>query len=101
MHDIADGLVWKQFHHHQDGSFFTKANNYGLVLNLDWFQPFKHRTYSVCDLPRYKRENIIFLGAIQGPREPSKSVNSFLTPLVEELLLLWYGVEMVTPSGYF
>ena len=39
---------------------------------------------------RYKRENVILVGIIPGPREP-KSINSFLKPLVDELLLLWNG----------
>ena len=70
---------------------------------MDWFQPFKHVTYSVgavylSNLPRnlrYKRENIILCGILPGPKEP-KDLNSYLYPLVHELLLLWEGVVIKT-----
>ena len=38
---------------------------------------------------RYKEENIILVGMIPGPKEPSLSINSYLSPLVEELKLGW------------
>ena len=69
---------------------------------FDWFQPYKHRIYSVgviylaiMNLPhaiRFKRENIIIIGLLPGPAEPSKTINTYLTPLVSELLVLWDGV---------
>ena len=41
MADVYDGNVWKTFQ--QDGDwFFNKVRNYGLMLNVDWFQLFKH-----------------------------------------------------------
>ena len=41
MADVYDGNVWKKFQ--QDGDlFFNKVRNYGLMLNVDWFQLFKH-----------------------------------------------------------
>src|SRR6185369_1697616 len=46
--DIYNGNVWKNFPF--DGSrFFDKKNtisNLGLLLNLDWFQPFKYTQHS-------------------------------------------------------
>lgn len=27
--------------------FFTVERNFGVMLNVDWFQPFKHTNYSV------------------------------------------------------
>ena len=63
---------------------------------------FKHRKYSVgviyvvlMNLPReirFKRENVIIVGLIPGPKEPPEVINSYLTPLVCELLKLWSGV---------
>ena len=51
--------------------------NIALMMNVDWFQPFKHSPYSVgviylalMNLPhgeRYRRENIIVVGIIPGP----------------------------------
>jgi len=76
------------------------------MLNVDWFQPFKHRTYSVgvmylsvMNLPRhirFKRENIVLLGLIPGPTEPSLTINTYLTPHVSDLLRLWGGVNFNT-----
>ena len=45
---------------------------------------------------RFKRENIIIVGLLPGPKEPSKAINTYLTPLVSELLLLWEGVSLRT-----
>ena len=49
---------------------------------------------------RYKRENVILIGLIPGPKEPPLSINSYLTPLVSELLKLWNGVQMPVPVGH-
>ena len=76
------------------------------MLNIDWFQPFKHRVYSIgvmylaiMNLPRsvrFKRENIIIVGLIPGPSEPSKNINTYLTPLVADLLTVWEGATFST-----
>ena len=68
-------------------------------MNVDWFSPFKHTPYSVgavylsvMNLPRSKRfvkENMILVGIIPGPNEPSLNINSYLEPLLEELKVLW------------
>ena len=75
---------------------------YGFMINVDWFQPLKHRQYSVgviyvafMNLPKeihFKRENVIIVGLIPGPKEPPEVINSYLIPLVCELLKLWSGV---------
>ncbi|XP_056015784.1 uncharacterized protein LOC125660837 isoform X1 [Ostrea edulis] len=68
------------------------------MLNLDWFQPFKHVKYSVgvlyaviLNLPRSERfrlKNVLLIGVIPDLKhEPS--VNSFITPLVNELKVAW------------
>ena len=41
---------------------------------------------------RFKRENVIIVGLIPGPTEPPEVINSYLRPLVCELLKLWSGV---------
>ena len=43
---------------------------------------------------RFKRENVILVGVIPGPAEPKHDINSYIEPLVEELLALWSGVTM-------
>jgi hypothetical protein len=64
------------------------------ILNVDWFQPYKHTHHSVGvvylsinNLPRhlrYKPSNILLTGIIPGPHEP-KDLNPFMAPIVEEL----------------
>lgn len=75
--------------------FLSKCHNYGLLLNVDWLQPYKHLQYKVgvmylaiLNLPRsirYKRENVILVGIIPGPIEPHLTINSYLSLLVSDL----------------
>lgn len=105
LSDIYQGNIWKEFIQEGDNSFsLSSSYTYGLMINVDWFQPFQHFPYSVgviyfsvLNLPRnvrYKRENIILAGVIPGPSEPSLNINSYLSPLVLELLQLWDGVSL-------
>ena len=49
---------------------------------------------------RYKEENIMLVGLIPGPSEPKLTVNSYLSPLVEELQLAWFnGIKVKTCDG--
>ena len=61
---------------------------YIVCFNIYWFQPFKHiysaiylTSFNLPRAKRYKEENILLIGVIQ----PSLSINSYLSPLVEEL----------------
>ena len=99
--DVYDGRVWREF---EGKGFFLLPRSYGLMLNIDWFQPFEHSIYSIgviyvalLNLPRnirYNEENVIICGLVPGPKEPKNDINSFLEPLVEELLKLWKGIEV-------
>ena len=40
---------------------------------------------------RFKRENVLIVGLIPGPREPSKTANTYLSPLISDLSSLWEG----------
>lgn len=81
----------------------VRENFIGLMLNIDWFQPYKHTNSSVgvmylviVNLPRsvrFKRENVIIAGILPGPTEPKHDINPYLEPLVSELLTLWAGVQ--------
>lgn len=81
LSDIFDGQIWKEFQHYNEVSFLSQPFSYAFMINVDWFQPFKHTPYSVgaiyltvMNLPRhlrYKRQNIILVGIIPGPHEPS------------------------------
>lgn len=57
----------------------------------------------VMNLPReerFKPENVMVIGIIPGPKEPKLHINSFLQPLVDDLIDLWDGVLFnATKSG--
>ena len=102
--DVYDGNVWKEFLNPNGMPFLSVPFNFALTLNIDWFQPFKHTNHStgamylsIQNLPRHERyasENVLLVGIVPGPHEPSKTMNDYLTPLVEELIELWQGVIM-------
>ena len=110
--DVFDGRVRRDFQSPEIKNFLAFPYCYLLTMNVDWFQPYKHHTYSlgaihltIQNLPRtirYKSENIILVGIIPGPHEPSRTVNSYLTPLVQELQEAWSaGLRVTTPYGIF
>ena len=100
--DVYDGSVWKSFLTVNGKEFLLSIYGFGLLINVDWFQPYKHVLYSVgaiyiaiLNFPhhlRYRRENMILIGVIPGPHEPSLHINSFIEPLLQELLKLWKGI---------
>ena len=102
--DVYHGQVWKEFLKIDSLDFLAASFCYGLMLNIDWFQPYKHCVYSVgviylvlMNLPRshrYKRQNILIVAVIPGPREPPLTMNSYLSPMVAELIQLWHGIPM-------
>ena len=75
-----------------------------LMLNVDWFQPFKHCTDSlgalylvIVNLPRkerYKRENVIYFHHWNLSLQ-----HTFLSPIVKELQELWQGVRFCTSES--
>ena len=107
LSDVFDGRIWKIFQEVDNKPFLSAQHNYGLLLNIDWLQPFEHTTHSVgviflvvLNLPRsiwFKRENVIMYGIIPGPTEPSLNINTFIAPLVSDLLDLWKGIELQVP----
>ena len=109
MSDVYDGNIWKEFQQFKGKPFLSQPFTYGLMLNIDWFKPYKHLEYSVgaiyltiMNLPRqvrFKQENVMLVGLIPGPKEPSLTINSFLRPLIDELLSFFNGVQMSIPVG--
>lgn len=97
LYDIFDGRIWHEFNGIKY-DFFTEEGNYGCILNVDWFQPYKHTHYSIgvlylafFNLPRnqrFRRENVLLIGIIPDMTVEPKT-NTFLTPLVEELKKAW------------
>ena len=110
LSDVYDGKIWQEFQVVEGKPFLAVPYNFALSLNVDWFQPFKHTQHSVGviyfvvqNLPRkdrFKAENIIIIGVIPGPREPSLHINTFLHPLVNELKQLWQGVIIDCNSNH-
>ena len=107
--DIFDGRVWKEFQVVDGVPFLSVPGNYALQINVDWFAPFKHTAHSegaiymsVLNLPRkerYLQENVMLIGVIPGPKEPSLNMNTFLEPLIDELHQLWKGVLLKNRNG--
>lgn len=103
LQDIYDGRLWDEFQVHDGLPFLSCPLSFAFTINLDWFQPFKHSTYSigaiymtVLNLPRNlrnKQENVLLVGLLPGPSEPS-NINGFLEPLVNELNEFWQGKEL-------
>ena len=83
-----------------------KADNHlGLMMNLDWFQPYDGTIYStgviyavICNLPRdirFKPENMLILGILLRPNEVSlHRINHYLSPIITELESLWNGLTL-------
>lgn len=108
LRDIYDGKIWKDFSIYNNKPFLSEPGNLALMLNMDFFQPLKHVQYSVgaiymtiLNLPREVRnkpENVILVGLIPGPSEPRHDINSFLDPLVRDLLTFWEGIDLSVHS---
>ena len=110
LSDIYDGAIWKEFHDPTKLNFFNNENNLALMLNVDWFCPYKHvRSVSVgaiyavlLNLPRelrFKKENMILIGIIPNmSKEPS--TNTFIKPFVDEMHAAWTdGLNITTKHG--
>lgn len=109
MFDTIDGYFWKDFKDVDGQPYFDDKRNLGAILNIDWFEPFENIQHScgviylaILNLPRelrFKWENIIIVGIIPGPKEPSLTVNTFLKPFVDDLLLLWSEGVLLNEDG--
>lgn len=98
LRDVQDGRIWSEFLSYDGQPFLSEPGNFALMMNMDFFQPYKHVQYSVgaiyltiLNLPRgirNKAENVILVGLIPGPHEPQRDINTFLEPLVTDLLSL-------------
>src|SRR2546421_5947780 len=106
--DIYDGKIWKSFPDTLGVLYFTPETadfHLGIMINLDWFQPFESSIYScgaiygvICNLPRdirFKKENMLTLGLLPGPNEVKLDrINHYLAPIIDELLELWNGFNL-------
>src|SRR5207247_10316200 len=116
--DIYDGKIWKTFPSSLNtpnaARFFepeTADRHLRIMINLDWFQPFKSAVYNcgaiygvICNLPRdvrFKKENMLTLGLLPGPKEVKlHRINHYLALIVDELLEFWDGVYLPATDKY-
>jgi len=106
--DISDGRIWKELLDKDGRLYFEDKRNLGVMINLDWFNPYSNSEYSlgaiyltILNLPREYRhlwEYTILVGVIPGPKEPSLNVNTFIRPLVNELIEFWSGLLLNEPG---
>lgn len=104
--DIYDGSLWKS----RTNDYLKNDHSLYGMINVDWVQPFTHTTYSlgviyaiILNLPRsmrFKEENVMILGVIPGPTEPSLHINTYLKPLVDDLEKLNRGMRLQDGSRY-
>ncbi|QRV83012.1 Transposase family Tnp2 protein [Ceratobasidium sp. AG-Ba] len=96
-----------QVHPESDYCFFDNPEDLALGIATDGFTLFKRRerglstawpiivlNYNIDPRYRTRLENTLCVGVIPGPRQ-CKDLNSFLVPLLDELLLLERGVESI------
>ena len=101
---VYDGNIWRSFFEYNNRPFLAERYTYGLILNIDWFQPYKHLAYSVgvvylsvLNLPshlRYIEANTLLVGILSGPHKPKLAVNTLLEPLVNDLMEFWSGISL-------
>ncbi|KAK2549018.1 hypothetical protein P5673_030647 [Acropora cervicornis] len=95
-----DGNLWGEFQTVNGMPFLQKPQNYGFMLNFDFFQPMKHRKdYCVRVAERFKWENIIVVGIV--PSLDSEPKDQFLEPAVDELKALfastfWAAIKSIS-----
>jgi len=115
LSDIYDGQVWRTLKDDDNSTNFFRPDvadsHIGIMLNLDWFQPYEATTYStgviyaaICNLPRdmlFKRENMLNLGILPGPHELKlHRINHYLALIVDKLLKFWDGIDLPVTNKY-
>ena len=105
--DIWDGRILQAFL--MDPADSTKPllknkMNLALLLYLDFFNPFQRAVYScgaiymsVLNIPksqRFKAKWSMLIGLIPGPSEPEGHINTYLTPVVNDLIQLYNGIQI-------
>jgi len=105
--DIYDFPLWRE---HATKGILKYDNNLALMLHLDFFNPFgrSRKKYSIggiyvtnLNLPRkirFKKENILVLAIVPGPKEPKLHLNPFMQLFTEELKKLDQGFAIQRPE---
>ena len=86
----------------------SNKRHFGFMHNIDWFFPYRHVKYisigviylvclNLCRSGRFKRNNVVLVGIIPSMKKEPKT-NSFLKPLIDELLIAWTeGFDLKSP----
>jgi hypothetical protein len=100
----SDGEAWQALDRF-DPEFARDPRSVRLGLSMDIFTPYTNNSTSYScwsvfmmpyNLPPNKcmKEGVLFLALIvPGPKELVTKINVFMQPLIEELKVLWQGVE--------
>ena len=101
----ADCAQWRYFDNTYDW-FGDDPRNIRFALSTDGMNPYgnmctSHSTWpvllSIMNLPPWlcnKRKYIMLSTLVSRPKQPGDRIDVFLQPLVEDLQLLWDGVEV-------
>ena len=105
--DIWDGKILQQFMVDPEDARRPLLNcktNLALLLYLDFFNPFQRVVYSrgalyisVLNIPtsqRFKAKWTMLIGLIPGPSEPKGHFNSYLSPIVDDFVTLYTGIQI-------
>ncbi|KAL1925882.1 hypothetical protein VTP01DRAFT_7272 [Rhizomucor pusillus] len=110
LYNVYDGRMWHELMDQNNKRSVDDDDLLPLTLNVDWFQPFSTgRIHSagavyltINNLPhseQYKPWNVILVGIMQSPKEPSMHrINHYLRPVVDELEKFYTGV-IATVNG--
>jgi hypothetical protein len=106
MKSVADSPAWDHVDTHVDPSFRLDPRNMRFGLALDGVNPFKHNNTQhstwpilmlIYNLPLFLVTKLFFIQLcilISGKDPPTpEGLDVFIKPLVEELQLLWRGVQ--------
>ncbi|XP_024172090.1 uncharacterized protein LOC112178122 [Rosa chinensis] len=99
----ADALTWKSVDEKWP-DFGSEARNLRLALSSDGFNPHsslnsKYSCWPVIlvnyNLPRLcmKRKYMMLTLLISGPKQPGNDIDVYLEPLIDDLKVLWEGVQ--------
>jgi len=89
--DVFDGKVWQDFMYVEGQPFLALPQNYTFMLNVDWFQPFKHSLYSV---------GAIYMVIMNLPREQRFKVSSYVKRPTSVQHALASKLRILTPTKY-
>ena len=93
LRDTIDGSFYQNFVDNNGVQYLKNYRNLAGLINVDWFQPCENVNITVgviclvlVNLPReirFRKENVLIIGVLPGPKESKGNINFFLKPLVD------------------